>query len=223
MLQDKFENPDVIMEEFPHAIASDSLSPFGEVQLSLYRVLANGSCFYNALPATIHKAFSGVTVNRFQSRLGPAHSKTAQLLLECCQTMATKPDKEGNPFRKLFVKLIKSGARNPELGSALAAIDVPELDQQIRSRAQSQSTTNIYSLARHVQVPTYGDETTIEIIKNIFPFLNIFLVASVGSADGQLRSVLGGLDSFEPAISVVITLQIWTSFPRAHTLDSGWV
>ena len=48
------ENP---LWDYPYAKAIRSLSPFGKVDVSIYHTFNNGSCFYNALPPTIHKVF----------------------------------------------------------------------------------------------------------------------------------------------------------------------
>ena len=54
-LRDQLENPNEIIEQSPYAVASESLSSFGKIHLSLFKALENGYCFQNALPATIHK------------------------------------------------------------------------------------------------------------------------------------------------------------------------
>ena len=203
------------IEDYPYAKAIGPLSPLGDVEVTFYDTMANGSCFYHALPATIHKAFSGIGDPELESRLGQTHARTARLLLTCCdRAVLAKTEKEGATFRAFLAKHLKSAAKIPEVAHALAAIHVPEEDQQITVRGRRNNSSNnsinsnLASLARHVQVSTYADEITMEIIKAVFPFLNIILVVSVGSRDGQLWTLLGRAEPEVPAVYHFATMDI---------------
>ena len=145
------------------------------------------------------------------SRSGLAHAKTARSLLDCCDNAAgakiPKNEKDCKLFRAFLAKHIKSCTQIPEVAHSLAAIHVPEKDQQIAQRSGSDKPI-FDSLARHVQVFTYADEITMEIIKAVLPFLNTILFVSVGSRNDQLGALLGRAEPEVPAVYHFATMDV---------------